>query len=51
MWKGEPDPCQPDATDDLPLIEDGDVQWSPDTVILIGTVTGNDLSIATTSST
>jgi len=40
----------PEATDDLPLIEDGDVQWSPDIVILIGTVTGNELTIDTTSS-
>ena len=34
-----------DATDDLPLLEEGDVQWSPDIVILIGTVTGTELTI------
>jgi hypothetical protein len=39
----------PNATDDLPLIEDGNVQWSPDIVILIGTVTGTELTIDTTS--
>ena len=41
--------ANPDATDGLPLVEDGDVQWSPDIVILIGTVTGNELIIDTTS--
>jgi hypothetical protein len=41
----------PNATDDLPLLEDGDVQWSPDVVILIGTVTGTELTIDTTSTT
>ncbi len=41
--------ANPDATDGLPLVEDGDVQWSPDIVILIGTVTGNELTIDTTS--
>jgi hypothetical protein len=35
----------PNATDDLPLLEDGNVQWSPDIVILIGTVTGTELTI------
>ena len=40
----------PDATDGLPLIEDGDVQWSPDLVILIGTVTSNELTIDATTS-
>jgi|GEM_PF-1851283 len=35
---------------DLPLIEEGDVQWSPDRVILIGTVAGNELTIDTTAS-
>ncbi len=39
----------PNETDDLPLREDGNVQWSPDTVILIGTVTGTELTIDTTS--
>jgi hypothetical protein len=39
----------PDATDGLPLVEDSDVQWSPDIVILIGTVKGNKLTIDTTS--
>jgi hypothetical protein len=39
----------PGATDDLALLEDGDVQWSPDVVILIGTVTGTELTIDTTS--
>lgn len=34
-----------DATDGLPLVEDGDTQWSPDLVILIGTVTNNQLTI------
>ena len=40
----------PDATNGIPLVEDGDVQWSPDIVILIGTVTGNKLTIDTTTS-
>ena len=39
-----------DATDSLPLVEEGDVQWSPDRVILVGTVTGNELIIDTTAS-
>jgi hypothetical protein len=39
----------PDATDNLPLLEDGNVQWSPDVVILIGTVTGTELTIDTAS--
>ncbi|MCJ7782042.1 MAG: hypothetical protein MUQ27_14585 [Acidimicrobiia bacterium] len=39
----------PDSTDGLTLVEDGDVQWSPDIVILISTVTGNELTITTTS--
>jgi len=42
--------ANPDATDGLTLVEDGDVQWSPDIVILIGTVTGNELTIDTTAS-
>ncbi|MGB5564830.1 MAG: hypothetical protein WBN93_00705 [Acidimicrobiia bacterium] len=42
--------ANPDATDGLPLVEDGDVQWSPDIVILIGTVTGSELTIDTTAS-
>ncbi len=42
--------ANPDATDGLPLIEEGDVQWSPDIVILIGSVTGNELTIDTTTS-
>ena len=40
----------PDATDGVPLVEDGEVQWSPDIVILIGTVTGNEFTIDTTAS-
>ena len=40
----------PDATDSLPLVEDGEVQWSPDIAILIGTVTGNEFTIDTTAS-
>ena len=43
--------ANPDATDDLPLIEEGDLQWSPDIVTLIGTVAGNEVTIDTTSST
>ena len=39
-----------DATDDLPLLEEGDVQWSPDSVILVGTVAGNELTIEATAS-
>lgn len=39
-----------DATDGLPLLEEGDVQWSPDRVVLIGTVTGNQFTIDTTAS-
>lgn len=39
----------PNATDDLTLLEDGDVQWSPDIVVLIGTVTETDLTIDITS--
>lgn len=39
----------PNATDDLPLIEDGNVQWSPDVVVLIGTVTGTEFTIDATS--
>jgi hypothetical protein len=39
-----------DATDDLPLLEEGDVQWSPDIVILVGTVAGNELTIEATAS-
>ena len=39
----------PNATDDLTLLEDGDVQWSPDIVVLIGTVTGTELTIDITS--
>lgn len=42
--------ANPDATDGLTLVEDGDAQWSPDLVILIGTVTGNELTIDTTTS-
>ena len=38
-----------DAIDDVLLVEEGDVQWSPDIVILIGTVTGTDLLVDTTS--
>jgi len=38
------------ATDDLPLLEEGDVQWSPDSVILVGTVAGNELTIEATAS-
>ena len=39
-----------EATNGLPLIEDGDVQWSPDIVILVGTLTGNKLTIDTIAS-
>ncbi len=39
----------PDATNDLPLVEDGSVQWSLDIVTLIGTVTGTELTIDPTS--
>jgi hypothetical protein len=39
-----------DAIDDLPLLEEGDVQWSSDSVILVGTVAGTELSIETTAS-
>jgi hypothetical protein len=39
----------PNATDNLPLLEDGNVQWSPDIVVLIGTVTGTELTIDTAS--
>jgi len=39
-----------DATDDLPLLEEGDVQWSPDNVVLIGTVAGNEFTIDATAS-
>ena len=38
-----------DSIDDVPLLEEGDVQWSPDIVILIGTVTGTELTIDITS--
>jgi hypothetical protein len=41
--------ANPEAIDGLPLVEEGDVQWSPDIVILIGTVTGNRLTIDTAS--
>ena len=50
MRRREPGSLNPDATDSLPLVEEGDVQWSPDMVILIGTVTGNELTIDTTAS-
>jgi hypothetical protein len=39
-----------DTIDDLPLIEEGDVQWSSDSVILTGTVVGTELTIETTAS-
>ena len=39
----------PAATDGLPLLEDGAVQWLPDIVVLIGTVTETELTIQTTS--
>ena len=39
-----------DAIDDLPLLEEGDVQWSSDSVILVGTVAGTELTIETTAS-
>jgi hypothetical protein len=38
-----------DRTDDLPLLEEGDVQWSPDTVILVGTLAGDELTIESTT--
>jgi hypothetical protein len=37
--------ANPVETDGLPLVEDGDVQWSPDIVTLIGTVAGSELTI------
>jgi hypothetical protein len=39
-----------DATDDLPLVEEGDVQWSPDRVILVGTVASNEFTIEAAAS-
>jgi hypothetical protein len=38
-----------DTIDDLPLLEEGDVQWSSDSVILIGTVTGTELTVEATA--
>jgi hypothetical protein len=39
-----------DSTDDLPLLEEGDVQWSPDAVILVGTLSGTKLTIESATS-
>ena len=39
-----------DIADNLPLVEEGDVQWSPDTVILVGTLAGNELTITSGAS-
>lgn len=39
-----------DSTVDLVLIEEGDVQWSPETVILVGTLAGAELTIESTVS-
>jgi hypothetical protein len=39
-----------DIADNLPLVEEGDVQWSPDAVILVGTLAGNELTITSTAS-
>jgi hypothetical protein len=38
-----------DAADDLPLLEEGDVQWSSNSVILIGTVAGTELTVEATA--
>ena len=38
-----------DAIDNLPLLEEGDVQWSSNSVILIGTVAGTELTIEATA--
>ena len=39
-----------DALGDIVLIEEGDVQWSPDRVVLTGTVDGDELTVVTTAS-
>jgi hypothetical protein len=39
-----------DTIDDLPLLEEGDVQWSSNSVILVGTVAGTELTIEATAS-
>ena len=39
----------PDATDAIPLIEEGNVQWSPERVTVIGTVTSEGITIDPTS--
>ena len=39
-----------DAIDGLVLIEEGDVQWSPDRVVLTGTVHGDELTVVATTS-
>jgi hypothetical protein len=39
-----------DTIDNFPLIEEGEVQWSSDSVILVGTVAGTELTIETTAS-
>ena len=38
------------AIDDLVLVEEGDVQWSPDRVVLTGTVHGDELTVVATTS-
>lgn len=39
----------PDTTDAYPLIEEGDVQWSPERVTVIATVTSEGITIDPTS--
>lgn len=39
----------PDTTDAFPLIEEGDVQWSPERVTVIATVTSEGITIDPTS--
>jgi hypothetical protein len=39
-----------DALGDLVLIEEGDVQWSPDRVVVTGTVDGDELTVVATAS-
>lgn len=38
------------AIDGLPLLEEGDTQWSPNIVILVGTIAGNEFTIQATAS-
>lgn len=39
-----------DTIDDMPLIEEGEVQWSPERVVLVGTLAGTELTIESTTS-